>query len=546
MIQTEPAKIWDEYQNGINYKTSVDLYQTVKRNEDFYLGKQWEGVNAPDLDKPVFNVLGRVLSYFLSTIVSDDVAAQVSTFDGNPNADEQIALDIVSQQFDEIMEQDETKAKNRLIVRNAAVDGDGYLHVYFDPEAETGQTARGRICTEIIENTDLYFGNSQVADIQRQPYLLVVYRLLPESARRLAESKEIADQIHPDAEDHPRYSEEDDQDERVTVVAKYWKQAVVGPDEKQVVHVFCTQCTRDVVLRKPFDTGLSRYPIAGMRWQEVKHSCHGRAAITGLIPNQIYINKLMAMCMEHTKKMAFPKIVYSRSAFPNGWDNRPGVAVAANGQLSDALVAKTPTVDMPAQVMVLIDKVISYTKDLMGASDAALGNVKPDNTSAIIAVQKASAVPLELQRMSFYQFVEDTIRIFLDMMTACYGLRAVGYIDSEGNKQQMDFDFNGLQGMALQVNVDVGASTYWSELMQVQTIDNLFERGIITDPVTYLESIPDGYIKNKAGLIASIKKQQEQMLAMQAGLPDGMTPTESIAPMPDMSTAAQEQPLPTE
>lgn len=142
MIQTEPAKIWDEYQNGINYKTSIDLYQTVKRNEDFYLGKQWEGVNAPDLDKPVFNVLGRVLSYFLSTIVSDDVAAQVSTFDGNPNADEQIALDIVSQQFDEIMEQDETKAKNRLIVRNAAVDGDGYLHVYFDPEAETGQTAR--------------------------------------------------------------------------------------------------------------------------------------------------------------------------------------------------------------------------------------------------------------------------------------------------------------------------------------------------------------------------------------------------------------------
>ena len=100
MIQTEPAKIWDEHQNGINYKTSIDLYQTVKRNEDFYLGKQWEGVNAPDLDKPVFNVLGRVLSYFLSTIVSDDVAAQVSTFDGNPKADDHISLDFLSQQFD--------------------------------------------------------------------------------------------------------------------------------------------------------------------------------------------------------------------------------------------------------------------------------------------------------------------------------------------------------------------------------------------------------------------------------------------------------------
>lgn len=520
MIRTEPAEIWGEYQRGIDYKTGIDLYQTVKRNEDFYLGRQWEGVNAPDLDKPVFNVLGRVLSYFLATIVSDDVAAQVGTFDGNPSREEQVALDIVSQQFAAIMEQDKTRQKNRLIVRGAAVDGDSYLHVYFDPAAETGQTARGRICTEIIDNTDLYFGNSQSADIQAQPYLLVTYRLLPESARRLAHSREAADQIRPDGEERPGYGAAAEQDERVTVVAKYFKKAVPGPDGRPCVRVFCTQCTRDVVLRPPFDTGLSRYPLAGMRWQEVRHSCHGRAAITGLIPNQIYINKLMAMCMEHTKKMAFPKIVYSRSAFPNGWDNRPGVAVAANGNLADALITRTPTVDMPAQVMVLIDKVMAYTKDLMGASDAALGNVRPDNTSAIIAVQKASAVPLELQRMAFYQFVEDTIRIFLDMMAARYGRRQVCYLDRAGQKQQLDFDFAGLQGMALQVNVDVGASTYWSELMQVQTIDNLFARGIITDPVTYLESIPDGYIKNKAGLIAAIRRQREQPLSPDSAAAD--------------------------
>ena len=237
----------------------------------------------------------------------------------------------------------------------------------------------------------------------------------------------------------------------------------------------------------------------------------------------------MAMCMEHAKRMAFPKIVSSRAAFPNGWDNRVGVAVAANGNLTDAVTAKTASVDMPAQVMTLIDKVITYTKDLMGASDAALGNVKPDNTSAIIAVQKASSVPLELQRMAFYQFVEDTVRIFLDMMRADYGTRKVVYLDSEGEKQELEFDFSILGEMCLQLNVDVGASTYWSELMQVQTIDNLFERGIITDPVTYLESIPDGYIKNKAGLIASVKKEREAALAMADPLA-GMTGNEGALP----------------
>ena len=522
MIATRPEEIFQEYQKGVDYKSRIGLYETVQQNENFYLGKQWEGVNAPDLDKPVFNVLGRVLSYFLSTIVSDDVAAQVSLFDGKPDEGEQIALDVVSQQFDQIMEQDSTKAKNRLIVRNAAVDGDGYLYTWFDPSEKTGQEAQGRIKTEIIENTNLYFGNTQRADIQSQPWVVVASRLLLDTARRLAPNEQTAAAIVPDGDDRPEREEEDE--ERVTVLTKFWKVQSDGE-----ARVYCTRCTKTAVLKAPFDTGLTLYPLAGMSWQSVKDSCHGRAAISGLIPNQIFINKLMAMCMEHAKRMAFPKIVYSRAAFPNGWDNRVGVAVAANRNLTDAVTAKTASVDMPAQVMTLIDKVITYTKDLMGASDAALGNVKPDNTSAIIAVQKASSVPLELQRMAFYQFVEDTVRIFLDMMRADYGTRKVVYLDSEGEKQELEFDFSILGEMCLQLNVDVGASTYWSELMQVQTIDNLFERGIITDPVTYLESIPDGYIKNKAGLIASVKKEREAALAMADPLA-GMTGNEGALP----------------
>lgn len=532
MIATRPEEIFQEYQKGIDYKSRIGLYETVQQNENFYLGKQWEGVNAPDLDKPVFNVLGRVLSYFLSTIVSDDVAAQVSLFDGKPDEGEQIALDVVSQQFDQIMEQDGTKAKNRLIVRNAAVDGDGYLYAWFDPSEKTGQEAQGRIKTEVIENTNLYFGNTQRADVQSQPWVVVASRLLLESARRLAPDEKTAAAIVPDGDDRPEREEEDE--ERVTVLTKFWKVQSGGE-----THVHCTRCTKTTVLKAPFDTGLTLYPLAGMSWQSVKDSCHGRAAISGLIPNQIFINKLMAMCMEHAKRMAFPKIVYSRAAFPNGWDNRVGVAVAANGNLTDAVTAKTASVDMPAQVMTLIDKVITYTKDLMGASDAALGNVKPDNTSAIIAVQKASSVPLELQRMAFYQFVEDTVRIFLDMMRVNYGTRKVVYLDSEGEKQELEFDFSILGEMCLQLNVDVGASTYWSELMQVQTIDNLFERGIITDPVTYLESIPDGYIKNKAGLIASVKKEREAALAM-AGPLTGMTGNEGALPR---DTSAEEAAL---
>lgn len=174
--------------------------------------------------------------------------------------------------------------------------------------------------------------------------------------------------------------------------------------------------------------------------------------------------------------------------------------------------------DMSSQVMQLIDKVIDYTRDTMGASDAALGNVNPDNTSAIIAVQKASAMPLELQRMAFYQFVEDYIRIFIDFMRVRYGVRQVTYEDESGQMIQTLFDFGVIDRMHYKLNVNIGASTYWSEIMQMQTLDNLMTRQIISDPALYLESIPAQYLPNKQKLLNHIKEQQDTaMMAQQMG-----------------------------
>ena len=51
--------------------------------------------------------------------------------------------------------------------------------------------------------------------------------------------------------------------------------------------------------------------------------------------------------------------------------------------------------DMSNQILTVIDRAIAYTKDCMGATDAQLGNVKPDNTSAIMVLQSNAEVPLE-------------------------------------------------------------------------------------------------------------------------------------------------------
>src|SRR5699024_1766043 len=129
--------------------------------------------------------------------------------------------------------------------------------------------------------------------------------------------------------------------------------------------------------------------------------------------------------MQHVKRMAFPKVIYNRNLLPKGWDNRVGAAIGVPGDPGMAVASGFKAPDMSAQVLTLIDRVIEVTRDTMGASDASLGNIRPDNTSAIIATQKATSMPLELQKQEFYSFVEACVRIWLDMMAENYGVRMV-------------------------------------------------------------------------------------------------------------------------
>jgi hypothetical protein len=44
--------------------------------------------------------------------------------------------------------------------------------------------------------------------------------------------------------------------------------------------------------------------------------------------------------------------------------------------------------------------------------------------------------------------------------------------------------------------------------MQIQTADSLLMNGVLTDAVTYLETIPDHYIRNKQKIIEKLREQQ--------------------------------------
>ena len=550
-IKTEPQDIWQEYQKGRQYKEAIKLFSNVKKNENFFLGRQWEGLNAPDLPKPVLNFLKRVVTFVVATITSNDIAVSLTPHERDD--EKQMYAKAIGRQVERVFEFTKYKTLLRRCVRDSAVDGDACIYFRFDPDIETGQDAKGDIAVEILKNINVIFGNPYNRDVQSQPYIIICQRKtvgeLRDEGREYGMSREDIEQITPDSDECQR--EEGSETILATKLTKFWI------EDK---HLMWTATTEKTVMRKPTKTGATMYPITWMSWDEVDSSYHGQAMLTGLIPNQIEVNRMFAMYIRSVSMNAFPKIVIDSQKIKN-WTNRPGEVIKADN-LSGSRVQDYVTAirggDVSHQVMDIIERIITMTRDFMGASDAALGNVKPDNTSAIIAVQQASSMPLELQKLNEYQFVEDGVRIIMDIMRAYYGIRRVSLeeeivcpaTDEMGRPvidpvtgqpametiTEIEYDFGEYEHINYDTNVDVGASSYWSELMQVQTMDNLFAKKILTDAVTYIESIPGKYLRNKDKIIEKIKEQQEMLAQQQAMMQQTASIPETEMPVTDTTT----------
>ena len=57
----------------MDYNNALNLYRCVETNENFFLGKQWEGVQSNGLPTPVFNFLKRVVLFAVANVSSDNV-----------------------------------------------------------------------------------------------------------------------------------------------------------------------------------------------------------------------------------------------------------------------------------------------------------------------------------------------------------------------------------------------------------------------------------------------------------------------------------------
>lgn len=520
-------KIWKQYCAGLDFNNKLRLVENVANNENFFIGKQWEGVISNGLPTPVFNILKQIVLHQVATITSDNFTISATPLRASANDKRlEMASQVVNSELRALFKVNKLPNLSRIMMRNAAVDGDGCMFTYFDPDAPTGLDGiKGAIKTEIVDNTRVLFGNPNSRNVQSQPYIIIWKRRqicdVKDEARANGLSEEEIQNISADTDDNN--SRMDSYvDDKCTVLTKLWR-------DKKTGTIWGCEVTKGAVIRKPYDVRIKSYPVTWICWDYVQECYHGQALITGLIPNQEFINKAYAMAMLSQMTSAFPTKLYDRTRVAK-WTNQVGAQIAVDGSVEGVAKILEPAQISP-QIAQFINSTIENTQSLTGATAAALGNTRPDNTSAIIALQRAAAIPAEITKQNLYECLEDLGRIYIEFMAAYYGTRpvdipaavAVGdeiaqFANANVGMMQQGFDFAQLEDCPMTIGLDVGASSYWSEVASMQTLENLLQLGLIT-VADFLERIPDGYVAKRQELLDKYK-QKEMAALMPAVSPE--------------------------
>lgn len=510
------TKVWVEYQKGVMFNRSHNLYTDTDKNYNFYHGNQWEGAKLGDIQPVVFNIIKPIVKYKLGVITQNryEIVFHPNIYNTVEEGQtlEQLCK-VLNSHIAKVWELQKADQKVREASKDACINAEGIVHTYFDDE----------VIAEVIDKNNICYGNENSSDIQSQPYIIIAYRQpvsqVKENARELGIEESQIKLILPDSDvqEQAGYTGiTDEVNPMCLVLLKYYKKNG---------KVYFTKGTKHVELEKEKATDMNLYPIAHCIWEEKKGSSRGIGAVSCIIPNQIEINKIDARRALAVKIGAFQKLVYNEELVTNAGElDKVGGKIKIKGGATVDDVRKAIGYIYPSSMSPdagnLSAEMKSNTRELEGAGDTATGNVDPTQASgkAILAVQQASQQPLGEQVENYKEFVEDLARIWFDMWKA-YEVNGMNIMyeqkDSEGNIIQEPgiISYEALQKLEPHIKVDITPRGSYDRYAQEMSLENLFMNDKITFD-EYVESLPADAVMPKATLekIVTRRKENQQRL----------------------------------
>ena len=443
------SKFWRRYEKGKDYLDTKDLLNRTNKCWNFFVGKQWEGVETDGEELPFFNYIHPNVMRKVTTIYTNRMAVNYSDMDGRE--DLQPIYTKLSQMFSAKWEKANEDTLCRKTLKHGAITGDGYQ--YFP----TGDVED----VQMLNITDILFGDESEPNIQRQPYVIIQERRSVAEVKEMARANGISEEeialIRPDRDtehtlgniDEVQSSDSSDST-KVTMITHFEKKrepitkAVWENGEGTLVEtgetrevVWVAKCTKDCVIEeeRPI-TGtpsemdilqgrqgraLSRYPIIKFSWEEFPNDARGVSQVEGLIPNQILINKTLARRSMTTKNTAYPRMAYDETMVSNPDDlmkvGMPIAVTSGGAQSVNQAVSYLNPAQSNDEPKKLTDDLLEITQELSGSGDTTMGNIDLQRVaaSAIVAVNDQAQSMHDDTVANLQLFVEDMANLWVEL-----------------------------------------------------------------------------------------------------------------------------------
>ena len=526
--ELKETEVWQLYQRGKSYLYMMNVYSDTDKNHRMYNGNQWEGLKIKSIEPVQLNFIKPVVKYKVA-VINQNLWGIVY----NPDNFEEDFRDTASQlckllnlKAANIWEKDRMDIKIRKISKEAAINDEAPMYLRYDNDKKMP-------ISEKISKNDIYYGDENNSEIQTQPYILIRQRKSVIEARNLAASEGVPkEELEKIIGDNQTWEEAGDQakyevDDKVTIITKFYKNNG---------KVYYTMATRYLDIIKDENSGLTRYPIAHMLWEDKEGSARGEGEVRNLIANQIEVNKTLMRRALVAKQTAYPQKIVNVDAIenPSAVDTVGGTIKVKGKQVEDVkkMFAITQPMQMSSDVELLQNDLIKTTRELAGAGDITTGAVNPETASgkAILAIQNASQQPLVEQMASLKDFIEQISLIWLDMIITYNpnGLilqdKSINQITGEETITPIKVNEEALTKLKASVKIDITPISAYDKYAQELSMENLLKGGLFSPQKigqleTYVEALPDNSTMPKQQLLELIKKvkaKQEYIAQIQA------------------------------
>lgn len=522
----ECRKYWKRYERGRDYIYKKDLITETNRNWNFFIGNQWENIQSGNEELPFLNFIKPTIKYKVSTVSQNNMVANFSDIEGREEM--QPVYEKLNTMFSASWEKANMDLELWKTIKDSAVTGDG---IQYYGTSDVSDVQR-------IPNTNIFYGDENEPDIQKQPYIILwtrqSIRAVKDEARLNGLTDEEVDLIVPDDETVDVVGNKDEVEgkskasDKVTTVTHF---------ERKDGIVYVTKLTKNVIYAPEraiaitnadgsMGRGMTLYPFAKISWEDEPNNARGVSEVKGLIPNQLEINKTLARRSMIIKMTAYPRIAYDSNFVANPEDlekvGAPIELTTGGVQSVNQAISYMSPASSSSEPKTFADDLLENTQELSGAGETAMGNINLNRVaaSAVLAVRDQAALPLNEQVAKMKTFVEDLAKLWVEIWAVYnpegFSVVLEQYDETTGQtfKIPARITKEELDEMKPKIRIDTSQDNPWTKEAEQNWLDGVLDKQYITFE-EYIDACPPNGIVPKSKMQRIVDKRRAQQQAQQ-------------------------------